>query len=109
METENKQTYSENLTEVMNPIDLTNIYRTFHPKTKEYTLLSAPLGNFSKIDHIMYHKTGLNRYKKMEIIQCILIDPHGLKLVFNNKKNNRKPKYAWKLNKALLNDNLIKG
>jgi hypothetical protein len=44
------------------------IYRTFHPKAKEYTFFSAPHGTFSKIDHIIGHKTGLNRYKKIEII-----------------------------------------
>jgi hypothetical protein len=50
------------LREVMDQIDLTGIYRTFHPKTKEYTFFSAPHGTFSKTDHIICHKTGLNRY-----------------------------------------------
>jgi hypothetical protein len=92
----------------MYQMDLTDIYRTFYPKTKEYTFFSAPYYTFSKTDHIIGHKTGLNRYKKIEIIQCILSDQHGLRLVFNSNKKNRKPTYTWKMNNTLLNDNLIK-
>jgi hypothetical protein len=50
------------LTEVMNQKD---IYRTFHPKGKEYTFFSAPHGTFSKTGHIIGHKTGLKRYNKI--------------------------------------------
>jgi hypothetical protein len=57
--------------------------------------------------HIMVYKTSLNRYKKSEIVPCILPDHHGLMLVSNNNKNNRKPIYPWKLNNSLLNDNLV--
>jgi hypothetical protein len=92
----------------MDQIDFTDIYRTFHPKSKEYTFFSAPHGTFSKIDYIVSHKSDLNRYKKIEIIPCIPTDHYGLRLVFNSNKNNREPKYTWKLNNALLNNNLVK-
>jgi len=91
----------------MNQIDLTDIYRTFYPKAKGYTFFSGPHGTFSKIDHIFGQKTGLNRYRKIEIIPWVLSDHHGLNLVFNNN-NGRMPTYTWKLNNALLNDNLVK-
>ena len=47
--------------EVINQKDLTNIYWTFEPKTKEYNFFTAPHGTFSKIDHIIGHKTTLNK------------------------------------------------
>ena len=74
------------LTEVMKKIDLTDIYRIFYPKTKGYTFFSTPHGTISKTDHIIGHKTGLNRYKKIEIIPYILSDHHGLRLVLNTTK-----------------------
>jgi hypothetical protein len=58
--------------------------------------------------NIIGHKTTLNRYKNIEIIPCILSGHHGLRLVFKNRKNYRKPTYMWKLNNSLLNDNLIR-
>jgi hypothetical protein len=83
---------------------LTNIYRTFHTKTKEYIFFSTPHSTFSEIDH----KITLNIYKKIEIKPCILSDQDGLRLVLNNSKNYRKPIQTWKLNNSLLNNNMVR-
>jgi exonuclease III len=78
----------------MKQIYLTDIYRTFNPKTKGYTFFSALHGTFSKIDHIIGQRTGFNRYKNIEIIPCTLSDHDVLRLIFNNNINNRKPTYT---------------
>ena len=49
---------------IMDQLDLIGIYRTFHPKTINFTFFSSAHGTFSRIDHILGHKTGLGKLKK---------------------------------------------
>jgi hypothetical protein len=62
---------------------------------------------FNKTDHILGHKASLSKYKKIEIIPCILSAHNALKLVLNNKNNSRKHTNNWKLNNTLLNDQWV--
>jgi hypothetical protein len=52
-------------------------------------VFSAAHGTFSKIDYMLEHKAGLSKYKKTEIIPCILSDHNALKLEINNKNNSK--------------------
>jgi hypothetical protein len=61
----------------------------------------------SKIDHILGHKESLNKYKKIEVIPCILSDHNALKLELKSKNNSKKYAKSWKLNNTLLNDQWI--
>jgi hypothetical protein len=89
-------------------MDLTDIYRTFYPKTKGYIFFSAPHGMFSNTDHIIGYKAGINRFKNIEIIPYILSDPYGVMLIINKNINHIKPTNMGKLNNTVLNDNLVK-
>jgi hypothetical protein len=99
---------TEILTEVKDQRDFTDICRTFHLKSKEYTFLLTSHGIFFKTDHIIGYKSDLNRYKKIEIIPYLLSDHYRLRLVFKSNKTNRKPIYTWKMSNVLLNYNLVK-
>ena len=108
MEAETKQRHSE-ANRCYEPNVFIRYLYFIHPKTREYTFFLVSQDNFSgyKIYDIIGHKTGLNRYKKIEIIPWILSDHHGLRLILGNNKN-RKSTYTLKLNNALLNGNLVK-
>ena len=65
----NKET--QVLNDTLDELDLTGIFRTFHPNAEEYTFFSSAHGTFSRIYHILHHKWNLSKFKKIEIISSI--------------------------------------
>jgi hypothetical protein len=84
-------------------MDLADDYRIFHPTSAQYPFFSAVHGTFSKTDHMLGHRASLSKYKKIEIIPCILPDHNLLKLEINNKNSSKKHTNNWKLNNTLHN------
>ena len=64
----------------MDQLDLIDIYRTFHAKTMNFTFFSSVHGNFSRIDHILGHKSSPGKFKKIEIISSIFSDHNAVRL-----------------------------
>jgi exonuclease III len=72
----NKKNQILELNYTIDQIDLTDVYRIFHPTSTQYAFFSAAHGTFSKFDHILGHRANLSKYKKTEIIPCILTTMH---------------------------------
>ena len=101
----NKETQA--LNDTLYKMDLTDIYTTFHPKTTEYTFFSSAHGTFSRVDHILGHKSSLGKFKKIEIISSIFSDHNALRLDFNYQKKSVENTSTWRLNNILLNNQEI--
>ena len=84
----NKETQA--LNDTLNKMDLIDIYRTFHPKTIEYTFFSSAHGTFSRIDHILGHKSSLGKFKKIVILSSIFSNHNAMGLDINYRKESIK-------------------
>ena len=67
-------------------MDLTDTLRTFYPNAEEYTFFSSAHGTFSRIDHILGHKSNLGKFEKVEIISSIFSNHNAMRLDINYKK-----------------------
>jgi hypothetical protein len=70
-------------------MDLADVHSISHPTSAKYTFFSAAHGTFFKTDHNLGHKASLSKYKKIEIIPCILSDHNALKPKIKNKNSNK--------------------
>ena len=82
----NKET--QTLNDTMDHLDLIDIYRIFHPKTMNFTFFSSAHGTFSRIDHILGHKSSLGKFKKIETISNIFSDHNAVRLGVNYRKKS---------------------
>lgn len=75
---------------------------------KKYTFCSLAHGNFSKIVHILRHKTYLYTFKKTETTPCTVSDHNEMKLKINSKQIPSKYISTQRLSNPLLNDEWVK-
>ena len=101
----NKETQA--LNDTIDQIDLIDIYRTCHPKTTEYTLFSSAHGTFSRIGHILGHKSSLGKFKEIEILSSIFSEHNAMRLDTNYRKKSVKNTNTWRLNNTIQNNQEI--
>ena len=102
----NKET--QTLNDIMDQLDLVDIYRAFHPKTMKFTFFSSAHGTFSRTDHILGYKFSLGKLKKkIEIIPTIFSDHSAERVDVNYKKKTIKNTNIRRLNNMLLNNQQI--
>ena len=96
------------LNDTLDEMDLIDIFRTFHPNVEEYTFFSSAHGTFSRIDHILDHKSNLNKFKKIKIVSSIFSDHKALRLNINYKKKKTvRNTNTWRLNNMFLNNQQV--
>ena len=79
---------TQTLNDTMDQLDLIDIYRTFHPKTINFTFFSSAHGTFSRTDHILGHKSSLGKFKKTEIIPSLFSNHSVVRLNVNYREKN---------------------
>ena len=91
---------------MIDQLDLIDIYRTFHPKTMNFTFFSSAHRTFSRLDHILGHKSSLGKFRKIEIILSIFSDNSAVRLELNYRRKTIKIFNIWR-NNMLLNNQQI--
>ena len=77
---------TQTLIDTMDQLDPIDIYRTFYPKTMNFTFFSSAHETFYRIDHILGHKSSLSKFKEIEIISCVFSDHNVVRLNINYRK-----------------------
>ena len=94
------------LNDALDDMDLTGIFRTFHPNA-EYTFFSSAHGTFSRIDHTLGHKPNLHELKKIEIVSSIFSDHNAMRVDISYKKKTVQNTNTWRLNNMFWNNHQV--
>ena len=86
-------------------MDLIDIFRAFHPNAEEYTFFSSAHGTFSRIDHILGHKSSLSKFKKIEIVSLLWPQCYETRYQLQEKKLSNTD--TWRLNNTFLNNQQV--
>ena len=73
----------------------------------DFNFSSSEHGRFSRVNHILGHKSSLGKFKKIEIIPSIFSDHNAVRLDLNYKRKSIKNSNIWRLNNTLLNNQQI--
>ena len=98
---------TQTLNDTIDQLNLIDIYRTFHHKTMNVTFFSSAHGTFSRIDHILGHKSSFGKFKTIEIIPSIFSDHNAIRLDLNYRRKTINNSNIWRLNNTLLNNQQI--
>ena len=101
----NKET--QVLNDTLDEMDLIDVVRTVHPNAEEYTFSSSAHGTFSRINHILDHKSNLSKFKKIEIISTIFSNHNAMRLDINYKEKTVRNTNTWRLNSTFLNNQQV--
>ena len=88
-------------------MDLIDIFRTFHPSAEKYIFFSSAHVTFSRIDHILGHKSNLSKFKKIEIVSSIFFDHNVMRLHMSYKQKTARNTNTWRLNNTFLNNKRV--
>ena len=78
------------LSNTSDQMNLINICRPFHLKATEYTFFSSAHGTFSRLEHMLGHKTSLSKFKKTEILSSTFSNHTTVRLKNQQEKNCKK-------------------
>ena len=98
----NKETQA--LNDILDEMDLIDIFRTFHPNAEKYTFFSSAHGTFCRIDYILGHKSNLSKFKKIEFVSGIFSEHNAMRPDINYNKNTVRKTNTLRLNNMFLNN-----